>query len=464
MSHPSLRRSSLAARLAVLLVAAAALTALATHAAALPAESSATPPRAAAGASDTRYVAFLQEEGTASEAPSPAEILAAELTSRQLRLEDIARRLPEAQNNDRLRDELASLTVESQHDIGEAAYQLAQELLAASYGGAPLHDEASNWSRMAARYVAGAESHHLIPRIISINFPYADNQPPNSSLMPAENWNVVPNAGGASDIALVDDAGNPTSATLGWIAQGHGEATPVDAGAPGDQALMRGGIRAWYNGAHLLHGPGPVRVDIQGLEQAMPAGYQVYVYIGMGISLEVPGGAPLYINVGEETPTFSCTCLPRFKGEWVRIDGRNPEGNYFLSPVYADDVLHIEMAPVAFFRNSGQEQGTAAINGIQLVGAADWTPVNAEKELERAATAARAAQQKFQQSTDQLRGTPPGDAVPRAAERSASLTLQQQRVADQIDALRAGNLSAVIESQRLLLNEQLAEVAAAVAN
>ena len=415
--------------------------------------------------------ALLQEEsetpaeGDAVEprAPTPEERRA----EKEARVADLAARL-NAGRDDQFEADLVAHIQASQSEIAAETAELGKAIIAAQsatitqaigvgeLGDRPALELAVFDTGFADSYFKNAHSRLPLPHIISINFPATNDERINSSLMPAENWNNTPVAGGGAKIPLIDDRGEPTSALLAFESQAGGQYTPLYGGMENDQALMSGGIRAWYASHRALHGP-PVTIRVEGLSLAMQRGYQVYAYIGVGLSLEPGGACPFQISLGNETPLFGGGVMNRFSGEWVRIDAHNGTGNYLLTPLLAEDELLIEMAPVGFYH--GIEMGTVAINAIQIVGARARTAEAEEEELARAAAAARSAQGKLLQASQQVGAAPPpAEVAPNAAARLARLAKWQERVADQMEGLRRGDYAAVISA----MQQELAEVPASL--
>ena len=105
--------------------------------------------------------------------------------------------------------------------------------------------------------------------------------------------------------------------------------------------------------------------------------------------------------------------------------------------------------------------GIASINGVQLVGTIDMTAEVVSDQQARAATAARAAASLLGQLSPQLEATPPPqEAQLQTSARSASLAQRQERVADQMEALRRGDLDGTIVAMQQELADQIAEMAA----
>jgi len=164
----------------------------------------------------------------------------------------------------------------------------------------------------------------------------------------AMNWNTLAGSSG-SGVALVDETGNPSGATVDWSAAGVWK--PAIDDAPGDFRMMDGYLSATDT---------PVEVEVSGLPDD-PAGYYVHVYADSdnahatstaSCTVATTGDAPHTIDIVDATGTD-------FDGNYEQADGGPGNHAVFFVPGNAFTLTVAATAPGSPPR--------AALNGLQIV-------------------------------------------------------------------------------------------------
>ncbi len=175
-----------------------------------------------------------------------------------------------------------------------------------------------------------------------------------AGVVPAAHWNNAQGATRTSPLALVDDAGQATAATLTWAAN-SGWMTPI-ADAPGNSRLMKGYLDT--------SGTSVTSVTVAGL----PTGaYDVYVYID-GDNREFTRTAAYRLSGAGLSPMTMMVADPastNFSGAFVEATPESGTGNYVRFRIDANGFT-LTATPV-----SGTNATLRApINAIQIVKAA----------------------------------------------------------------------------------------------
>lgn len=172
-----------------------------------------------------------------------------------------------------------------------------------------------------------------------------------AGVVPASHWNNAAGAVRTAPLALVDDGGQPTAATVTWAANG-GWTTPV-ADQPGDARLMKG-----YLDTSSIS---VTTVTVAGLARGA---YDVYVYIdgdnrqftrAAAYRLSGAGLAPMTMTVADPANT-------NFAGAYVEATPESGTGNYVKFRITADG-FSLTATPVS----STNLTLRAPVNAIQIV-------------------------------------------------------------------------------------------------
>jgi hypothetical protein len=204
-------------------------------------------------------------------------------------------------------------------------------------------------STTASIYVnpAGAGTGSIGIDFVGLAKPMADTEV--AGVVPQSHWNVAPGAVSAAPLAVVDDAGALTGATVTWEAD-SGWQTPI-ADAAGDRRMMKG----------YLDNPSsaPIFVTVAGLA---PRTYDVYVYTDGDNGTAIRSAS--YAIEGPGLPGAVATAIDgtraNFTGSFAAA--QDSAGNYIRFTVTATQ-FRIVATPV----DGTTQARRAPINGIQIV-------------------------------------------------------------------------------------------------
>jgi hypothetical protein len=187
-----------------------------------------------------------------------------------------------------------------------------------------------------------------------------------AGVIPKPNWNVAPGRAGTA-MALEDETGAPTGATVSWSAAALWLTKTVD--TPGDQRMMKGYL--------ATSNTSTTTVTVTGLPLRS---YDVYVYLdsdnhnderSASYSISGPGITPTGVTAIDATNVD-------FSGAFTRAD--NSAGNYVKFNITATGFT-ISATPISSLRNVLR----APVNGIQIVptaaAASDFTIAAAPETL-----------------------------------------------------------------------------------
>jgi hypothetical protein len=172
-----------------------------------------------------------------------------------------------------------------------------------------------------------------------------------AGIVPAANWNNAAGAARTSPLALADDAGAPTTASVTWTAN-NGWMTPI-ADQPGDARLMKGYLDTSSSSV--------TTVTVAGLA---PGAYDVYVYVDGDnrtytrtgtYRITGTGITPVAINLADPADT-------NFAGSFSEATATGATGNYLKFSITGDGFT-ITATPAS----STNPTLRAPINAIQIV-------------------------------------------------------------------------------------------------
>ena len=192
------------------------------------------------------------------------------------------------------------------------------------------------------------------PTVISINF--VGNDVPmgtaeTAGAVPETHWNNGTGNVNASPLALFDENGNSTVATVAWTSD-NTWATPIT-DAPGNARMMKG---------YLDTGDGnPTTISVSGLA-ASPNGYNVYVYTDGDNSFNTRSGIYSISGPGITTTTISATDAANTNFSGTFVQANNSAGNYVEFTIQAT-AFTITATPGP----SSDGVPRAPVNGIQIV-------------------------------------------------------------------------------------------------
>jgi hypothetical protein len=195
----------------------------------------------------------------------------------------------------------------------------------------------------------------VVPTTIGIKFmgtsPSLMDAVETAGVVPAANWNNAAGAVSPSPLALADDAGRPTTASVAWTAN-NGWMTPI-ADQPGNARLMKGYLDTSSSSV--------TTVTVAGLA---PGAYDVYVYVDgdnksytrtAAYRITGTGITPVTINLADQADT-------NFAGSFSEATATSATGNY-LKFSFTGDGFTLTATPV-----SGTNPTLRApINAIQIV-------------------------------------------------------------------------------------------------
>jgi hypothetical protein len=191
---------------------------------------------------------------------------------------------------------------------------------------------------------------------ISIDFVGLGTTPMGSSevagVVALSNWNDVAGAKSSSPLALVDQNGNPLTATVTWTADDVWDQPIAD--QSGNMRMMKG----YLDNGHL----GTTTVTVSGLP-ANASGYTVYVYAG-GTANNSSNTAIYQISgAGITTTSATLTYNSNFNGTFTQATASNPTANYVVLTI--PNVSGFTLSAIPSTASSSNKR--APVNGLQIV-------------------------------------------------------------------------------------------------
>jgi hypothetical protein len=191
---------------------------------------------------------------------------------------------------------------------------------------------------------------------ISIDFVGLNTTPMSGSelagVVPLSHWNDAAKASSSSPLALVDQNGNPTTATVTWTADDVWDQPITD--QPGNARMMKG---------YLDNGQmDTTTVTISGLP-ASANGYSVYIYAQGAANNSSNTGIYQISGSGVSTASAALTYNSTFNGTFTQATASNPIGNYVVLTIPNVSAFTLSAIP----STSSNSYKRAPINAIQIV-------------------------------------------------------------------------------------------------
>jgi len=182
-----------------------------------------------------------------------------------------------------------------------------------------------------------------------------------AGVVPLSNWNAAAGASSSSPLALVDQNGNPTTATVTWTSDNIWESSSVPNQA-GNDRMMRG---------YLDNGRmDTTTVTVSGLPPSAN-GYNVYIYVeDLGTATKT--GIYQISGPGITTTSTILQFEPNtsFSGTFFQPTSSNPVGNYVVLTIPNVSGFTLSATP----NTASIPYRRAPINGMQIVPAGPPTP------------------------------------------------------------------------------------------
>ncbi len=193
--------------------------------------------------------------------------------------------------------------------------------------------------------------------VISVDFVGLNTTPMGSSesagVVVVTNWNDAAGASsGSSPLALADQNGSPTTATVTWTADNVWNQPIPD--APGNARMMKG---------YLDNGnQNTTRVTVSGLPSNV-GGFNVYVYAQGSSGNASNTGVYQISGTGITTTSATLTYTTNFNGTFTQATAGSPNGNYVVLTI--PNVPGFTLSAIPSTASNGFRR--APVNGIQIV-------------------------------------------------------------------------------------------------
>jgi hypothetical protein len=192
---------------------------------------------------------------------------------------------------------------------------------------------------------------------ISIDFVGLETTPMASSevagVVALGNWNDAAGASRTSPLALVDQNGNPTTATVSWTSDDVWDTSSI-----GDQAGNLRMMRGYLDNGEM----DTTTVTVSGLP-ANANGYNVYIYADGESNNSSNTGVYQISGAGITTTSATLTYNSDFAGTFTQATASNPVGNYVVLAI--PNVASFTLAAIPSTASTSFER--APVNGIQIV-------------------------------------------------------------------------------------------------
>jgi hypothetical protein len=175
----------------------------------------------------------------------------------------------------------------------------------------------------------------------------------SAGVVVVSNWNdAVGASSGSSPLALVNQNGNPTTATVTWTADNVWNQPITD--APGNARMMKG---------YLDNGnQNTTRVTVSGLPSNV-GGFNVYVYAQGSSGNASNTGIYQISGTGITTTSATLTYTTNFNGTFTQATAGSPNGNYVVLTI--PNVPGFTLSAIPSTASNGFRR--APVNGIQIV-------------------------------------------------------------------------------------------------
>jgi hypothetical protein len=165
------------------------------------------------------------------------------------------------------------------------------------------------------------------------------------------NWNQASGANNSSPLALVDETGAATTATITWTADNVWQQSITD--SPGNVRMMKG---------YLDNGnQDTTTVTVTGLSPD-PNGYAIYVYAD-GSTSGTNTGTYRISGTGITSTSLNLTYTSNFTGSFTQATASSPNGNYLILTI--SNVSGFTLSAIPSAASSGYKR--APLNGMQIV-------------------------------------------------------------------------------------------------
>jgi len=192
--------------------------------------------------------------------------------------------------------------------------------------------------------------------MLSVDFVGSNTTPMGSTevagVVALSNWNDASGAKSSAPLALVDQNGNATTATLTWTSDDVWNSSIAD--QAGNFRMMKG---------YLDNGNQDTTVvTVSGLP-ANTGGYSVYVYADGATNNSSNTGIYQISGTGITTTSASLTYNSNFNGTFTQATTSNPVGNYVVLTI--PNVSSFTLSAIPSTASNGFKR--APVNGIQVV-------------------------------------------------------------------------------------------------
>jgi len=166
------------------------------------------------------------------------------------------------------------------------------------------------------------------------------------------NWNNAGGASSSSPLALVDETGTITNATVAWTSDDAWGQSIAD--QPGSVRMMKGYLDNGFQDT--------TTVTVSGLPSD-PNGFNVYVYAQGATNNSTNTGIYQISGTGITTSSVALTYNSNFNGTFTQATTSSPIGNYMLFTI--PNVSGFTLSAIPSSASAGFKR--APLNGIQIV-------------------------------------------------------------------------------------------------
>jgi hypothetical protein len=173
-----------------------------------------------------------------------------------------------------------------------------------------------------------------------------------AGVMPLSHWNDAAGASSSSPLALIDQNGNPTTATVTWSSDNVWDQPIAD--QPGNARMMKG----YLDNGHM----DTTNVSVSGLP-ANTNGYAVYIYAQGASNKTSDTGIYQISGTGITTTSATLTYNSNFNGTFTQATSSSPIGNYVVLTI--PNVSGFTLSAIPSTASTIYKR--APINAIQVV-------------------------------------------------------------------------------------------------
>ncbi|MGC1606033.1 MAG: hypothetical protein WA748_10930 [Candidatus Acidiferrum sp.] len=199
--------------------------------------------------------------------------------------------------------------------------------------------------------MAGSSSNAISIDFVGLDVAMAASE--TAGVVPESNWNNAAGASsGATPLALVNQNGNPTTATVTWNADDVWDQSIAD--APGNARMMKGYLDTGNQDT--------TTVTVSGLPSNAD-GYNIYVYAQGGSGNATNTGIYQISGPGVTAASATLTYNTVFNGTFTQATAGSLNGNYVVLTI--PNVPGFTLSAIPSTASNGFER--APVNGIQIV-------------------------------------------------------------------------------------------------